>query len=140
MTFLPWRPRAATSGRVTASHPNSEVKLPRVSVVLRWGTTREGDMLHVLSFFAFPSIFRVHSRIIPCHTTDSTDPFANSVRSQHLMKPPVVLLCIGPRVPSSHRLLNSALYGAVRARSHRGAMGQDHYESLRTYLCPIQLN
>ena len=43
--------RAATSGRVTASHPNSEVKLPRVSVVLRWGTTREGDMLHVLGFF-----------------------------------------------------------------------------------------
>ena len=44
----PWLVRAATSGRVTASHPNSEVKLPRVSVVLRWGTTREGDMLHVL--------------------------------------------------------------------------------------------
>ena len=46
--------RAATSGRVTASHPNSEVKLPRVSVVLRWGTTREGDMLHVPFFLKHP--------------------------------------------------------------------------------------
>ena len=36
---------AATSSRVTASHPNSEVKLDRVQVVLRWGTTREGWML-----------------------------------------------------------------------------------------------
>ena len=46
--------RAATSGRVTASHPNSEVKLPRVSVVLRWATTREGDMLHVPFFLKHP--------------------------------------------------------------------------------------
>ena len=32
---------------VTASHPNSEVKLDRVQVILRWGTTREGWMLHM---------------------------------------------------------------------------------------------
>ena len=35
----------AISPRLTASHPNSEVKLGRVGVVLRWGTAREGPML-----------------------------------------------------------------------------------------------
>ena len=39
---------AATSPRVTASHPNSEVKLGRVWVVLPSGTGWEGQMLHVL--------------------------------------------------------------------------------------------
>jgi hypothetical protein len=39
---------AAISSRVTASHPNSEVKLDRARVVLRWGTTREGRVLHIL--------------------------------------------------------------------------------------------
>ena len=39
---------AAISSRVTASHPNSEVKLDRDRVVLRWGTTREGRLLSVL--------------------------------------------------------------------------------------------
>ena len=37
--------RAAISSRLTASHPNSEVKLDRAGVVLRWGTTREGPVL-----------------------------------------------------------------------------------------------
>ena len=42
---------AATSARViTASHPNSEVKLARARVVLRWGTTREGRVLHIFYF------------------------------------------------------------------------------------------
>ena len=36
---------AAISTRLTASHPNSEVKLVRAGVVLRWGTTREGPVL-----------------------------------------------------------------------------------------------
>ena len=35
------------SPRLTASHPNSEVKRGRARAVLRWGTTREGQMLHV---------------------------------------------------------------------------------------------
>ena len=39
---------AATSSRVTAYHPNSEVKLDRARVVLWWGTTREGRVLHIL--------------------------------------------------------------------------------------------
>ena len=39
---------AAISPWLTASHPNSEVKQGRVAVVLRWGTTREGAMLHLL--------------------------------------------------------------------------------------------
>ena len=41
---------AAISLRLTASHPNSEVKRGRAEVVLRWGTTREGSVLHF--FFA----------------------------------------------------------------------------------------
>ena len=51
--FRPCRPHAATSPRVTASHSNSEVKLGRDGVVLRWGTTREGPLPHVLRFL-FP--------------------------------------------------------------------------------------
>ena len=39
---------STTSSRVTASHPNSEVKLGRVWVVLPSGTGWEGQMLHVL--------------------------------------------------------------------------------------------
>ena len=66
---------AATSPRVT--HPNSEVKLGRVQVVLRWGTTREGWMLQVffvssvfvcilLSFpFLFIMFSSCRSRFIP---------------------------------------------------------------------------
>ena len=42
---------AAISTRLTASHPNSEVKLVRAGVVLRWGTTREGPVLRF--FFRF---------------------------------------------------------------------------------------
>ena len=57
--------RAATSGRVTASHPNSEVKLPRVSVVLRWGTTREGDMLHVPFFLKHDMLHSLFSSSRP---------------------------------------------------------------------------
>ena len=41
---------AAISSRVTASHPNSAVKLDRARVVLRWGTTREGRVLHIFLF------------------------------------------------------------------------------------------
>ena len=43
---------AAISPRLTASHPNSEVKRGRVEAVLRWGTTREGSML----YFFFSSL------------------------------------------------------------------------------------
>ena len=43
---------AAISTRLTASHPNSEVKLVRAGVVLRWGTTREGPVLRFLFCFA----------------------------------------------------------------------------------------
>ena len=43
-------PCAAISSRVTASHPNSAVKLDRARVVLRWGTTREGRVLHIFYF------------------------------------------------------------------------------------------
>ena len=42
---------AAISPWLTASHPNSEVKQGRVAVVLRWGTTREGAMLHLFALF-----------------------------------------------------------------------------------------
>ena len=45
---------AAISTRLTASHPNSEVKLVRAGVVLRWGTTREGP---VLRFYVFHLVF-----------------------------------------------------------------------------------
>ena len=45
--FRPFLTHAATSPRVTASHPNSEVKLGRVWVVLPSGTGWEGQMLHV---------------------------------------------------------------------------------------------
>ena len=41
---------AAISTRLTASHPNSEVKLVRAGVVLRWGTTREGPVLRFCCF------------------------------------------------------------------------------------------
>ena len=41
---------AAISTRLTASHPNSEVKLVRAGVVLRWGTTREGPVLRFCLF------------------------------------------------------------------------------------------
>eukprot|EP00967_Tisochrysis_lutea_P052235 scaffold64698_cov35-Tisochrysis_lutea.AAC.2 len=41
---------AAISPWVTASHPNSAVKQGRAQVVLRWGTTREGWVLHVILF------------------------------------------------------------------------------------------
>ena len=44
---------AATSAWLTASHPNSEVKLVRAGVVLRWGTTREGPVLR-FSFLHLP--------------------------------------------------------------------------------------
>ena len=82
--------RAATSGRVTASHPNSEVKLPRVSVVLRWGTTREGDMLHVFidaayllflvysHIFFFPFLYdwsEIPTSFLSTHTTADAQPF-----------------------------------------------------------------
>ena len=43
--LFPLIDRAAISSRLTASHPNSEVKLDRAGVVLRWGTTREGPVL-----------------------------------------------------------------------------------------------
>ena len=43
---------AAISTRLTASHPNSEVKLVRAGVVLRWGTTREGPVLRFFYRFA----------------------------------------------------------------------------------------
>ena len=43
---------AAISTRLTASHPNSEVKLVRAGVVLRWGTTREGPVLRFIFRFA----------------------------------------------------------------------------------------
>ena len=46
-------PSAAISTRLTASHPNSEVKLVRAGVVLRWGTTREGPVLRFCDFFSF---------------------------------------------------------------------------------------
>ena len=46
---------AAISTRLTASHPNSEVKLVRAGVVLRWGTTREGPVLRF--FFCFVQAF-----------------------------------------------------------------------------------
>ena len=46
---------AAISTRLTASHPNSEVKLVRAGVVLRWGTTREGPVLRF--FFCFAQAF-----------------------------------------------------------------------------------
>ena len=46
---------AAIPSRVTASHPNSKVKLDRDQVVLRWGTTREGWLPHVLFVFSLPS-------------------------------------------------------------------------------------
>ena len=42
---LAWPAHAATSPRVTASHPNSEVKLGRVEVVLSSGRGWEGSML-----------------------------------------------------------------------------------------------
>ena len=41
---------AAISPRLTASHPNSEVKRGRARAVLRWGTTREGRVLHFSAF------------------------------------------------------------------------------------------
>ena len=41
----------------TASHPNSEVKLGRVQVVLRRGTTREGWMLQVFLFLLCLFVF-----------------------------------------------------------------------------------
>ena len=52
---------SATSSRVTASHPNSEVKLLRVWVVLPSGRGREGQMLNVLSFefLIFIRVFEV---------------------------------------------------------------------------------
>ena len=40
---------AAISPWVTASHSNSEVKQGRVSAVPAWGTSWEGDMLHVFA-------------------------------------------------------------------------------------------
>ena len=43
---------AAISTMLTASHPNSEVKLVRAGVVLRWGTTREGPVLRFFFRFA----------------------------------------------------------------------------------------
>ena len=54
MCFRLALPDAATQSRVTASHPNSEVKLDLVWVVLWWGTTWEGQMLHLFlsAFFA----------------------------------------------------------------------------------------
>jgi hypothetical protein len=65
--------RAATSGRVTASHPNSEVKLPRVSVVLRWGTTREGDMLHVIFCLEISQVLLLSEQCFELQI-DSVDP------------------------------------------------------------------
>ena len=44
------RAYAAILRRVTASHPNSEVKLRQAWVVLWWGTTWEGPVLCVLLF------------------------------------------------------------------------------------------
>ena len=42
---------AAISTRVYPSHPNREYKLVRARVVLRWGTTREGRVLHIFVLF-----------------------------------------------------------------------------------------
>jgi hypothetical protein len=50
-------PHAATSPRVTASHPNSEVKLGRAEVVLSWGTRWEGSVLHVVFVFTDAQMF-----------------------------------------------------------------------------------
>ena len=44
----PYLSYSATSLRVTASHPNSAVKLSRAQVVVRWGTTSEGWVLNIL--------------------------------------------------------------------------------------------
>ena len=66
-------------------HPNSEVKLPRVSVVLRWGTTREGDMLHVFSLTL--SLYLVHSHSVPRKTPD------HSSSTEPLMKPLARVSC-----------------------------------------------
>ena len=52
---------AAILTRLTASHPNSEVKLVRAGVVLRWGTTREGPVLR----FCFFSSTRVIAQFAP---------------------------------------------------------------------------
>ena len=51
IAYNAFRASAAISTRLTASHPNSEVKLVRAGVVLRWGTTREGPVLRF--FFRF---------------------------------------------------------------------------------------
>ena len=59
---------AAISTRLTASHPNSEVKLVRAGVVLRWGTTREGPVLRFFfrfaegGFFSFSATSRAFRR------------------------------------------------------------------------------
>ena len=68
---------AAISTRLTASHPNSEVKLVRAGVVLRWGTTREGPVLRfffrfedgALLFFSFSANLAGFSTVSPaCET------------------------------------------------------------------------
>ena len=43
----------AIQARITASHPNSEVKLALAGVVLWWGTTWEGPVLCVLFVCSF---------------------------------------------------------------------------------------
>ena len=44
------RAHTAIQARITASHPNSEVKLALAGVVLWWGTTWEGPVFCVLLF------------------------------------------------------------------------------------------
>ena len=78
--------RAAISSRLTASHPNSEVKLDRAGVVLRWGTTREGPVL-LFSFYYIFAFFLTH--------TIHTHPYPYCVREGRGQQS-------SPRAPQTH--------------------------------------
>ena len=89
---------AAISSRVTASHPNSEVKLERAEVVLRSETAREGS---VSAHFACPFAIAL---VLPgvCTSAPFVCPF-----------PIALFVCLRrhtTRVPPSHSLPPSYFY------------------------------
>ena len=80
---LPSLSHAATPPRVTASHSNSEVKLGRGRVVLRWGTTREGRLQHV---FAKKRRFSLFQRYVA--TLNPSPSFSSSPANSSRRRPP----------------------------------------------------
>ena len=94
----PTLPDAATSSRITASHPNSKVKLDRDQVVLRWGTTREGWLPHLFALDLDTTILRSQRRKI------------------HMTQGPVSSLCKLARTQPHHCI--RPYYPALPPRRH----------------------